>query len=36
VTYDVLLSGKPVLTNQSGIAVLQDGTGKVGTATLHG
>jgi hypothetical protein len=36
VTYDLLLSGKPVLTNQSGIAVLQDGTWKVGTATLCG
>jgi hypothetical protein len=35
VTYDLLLSGKPVLTNQSGIAVLQDGIWKVVTATLH-
>jgi hypothetical protein len=36
VTYDLLLSGKPVLTNQSGTAVLQNGTWKVGTATLCG
>jgi hypothetical protein len=35
VTCDLLLSGKPVLTNQSGIAVLQDAIWKVGTATLH-
>jgi hypothetical protein len=36
VTYNILLSGKPVLTNQSGTAVLQDGTWKVGAASFCG
>jgi hypothetical protein len=34
VTYDILLAGKPVLTNQSGTAVLEGGTWKVGTASF--
>lgn len=36
VTYDLLLGGKPVLTNQSGTAVLQGGTWKVGVASVCG
>lgn len=36
VTYDILLSGTPVLSNQSGSAVLQDGTWKVSTASFCG
>jgi len=36
VTYDILLSGNPVLSNQSGSAVLQDGTWKVSTASFCG
>lgn len=36
VKYDLLISGTPVLKNQSGTAVLQAGTWKVGTATLCG
>jgi hypothetical protein len=36
VKYDILLNGKPVLTNQSGIAYLDGGTWQVGTATLCG
>jgi hypothetical protein len=36
VTYDILLSGTPVLTNQSGSAVLQDGTWKVSTTSFCG
>jgi hypothetical protein len=36
VTYDILLSGAPVLSNQSGSAVLQDGTWKVSTASFCG
>jgi hypothetical protein len=34
VTYDILLGGKPVLPNQSGTAVLQGGTWKVGAASF--
>ena len=36
VTYDILLSGKPVLTGQSGTAVLENGTWKVGLASFCG
>jgi hypothetical protein len=36
VTYDILLSGTPVLSNQKGTAVLQDGTWKVGIASFCG
>jgi glucose/arabinose dehydrogenase len=36
VTYDILLAGKPVLTNQPGTAVLEGGTWKVGTASFCG
>jgi hypothetical protein len=36
VTYDILLSGTPVLSNQKGIAVFQDGTWKVGVASFCG
>jgi hypothetical protein len=36
VTYDILLSGTPVLSNQSGSAVLEDGTWKVSTASFCG
>jgi len=34
VTYDILLAGKPALTNQTGQAVHQDGTWKVGDASF--
>jgi hypothetical protein len=34
VTYDILLAGKPALTNQTGQAVYQDGTWKVGDASF--
>jgi hypothetical protein len=34
VTYDILLAGKPELTNQTGQAVYQDGTWKVGDASF--
>jgi hypothetical protein len=34
VTYDILLSGTPVLSNQKGVAVLQGGTWKVGDASF--
>jgi purine-cytosine permease-like protein len=34
VTYDILLLGTPVLSNQKGVAVLQDGTWKVGDASF--
>jgi len=36
VTYDVLLAGTPALKNQSGVAVLQNGTWKVGDASFCG
>jgi hypothetical protein len=36
VTYDILLSGTPVLSNQKGTAVFQDGTWKVGVASFCG
>jgi hypothetical protein len=36
VTYDILLSGTPVLSNQKGEAVYQDGTWKVGDASFCG
>jgi hypothetical protein len=36
VTYDILLSGTPVLSNQKGTAVLQDGTWKVGVSSFCG
>jgi hypothetical protein len=36
VTYDILLSGTPVLTKQSGTAVFVDGTWKVGVASFCG
>ena len=36
VTYDILLSGTPVLSNQKGAAVLQDGTWKVGVSSFCG
>lgn len=36
VTYDILLSGTPVLNNQKGTAVFQDGTWKVGVASFCG
>jgi hypothetical protein len=36
VTYTILLSGSPVLKNQAGVAVLQDGTWKVGLASFCG
>jgi hypothetical protein len=34
VTYDILLAGKPALTHQTGQAVHQDGTWKVGDASF--
>ncbi len=34
VTYDILLSGSPVLKSQKGTAVLQHGTWQVGTASF--
>lgn len=36
VTYDILVSGTPELKNQSGTAVLQNGTWKVGVASFCG
>jgi len=36
VTYDILLAGTPVLPNQSGVAVLQGGTWKVGDVSFCG
>jgi hypothetical protein len=36
VTYTILLSGSPVLKNQGGVAVYQDGTWKVGLASFCG
>jgi hypothetical protein len=36
VSYDILLSGTPVLSNQKGTAVYQDGTWKVGDASFCG
>jgi len=36
VTYDILVAGQPVLSNQSGTAVYQDGTWKVGDASFCG
>jgi hypothetical protein len=36
VTYTILLSGSPVLKNQAGVAVNQDGTWKVGLASFCG
>ena len=34
VTYDIYLGGKPALSNQTGTAVYQDGTWKVGDASF--
>jgi hypothetical protein len=34
VTYDILVAGSPALPNQSGVAVLQGGTWKVGLASF--
>jgi hypothetical protein len=36
VTYNILLDGSPVLKNQSGTAVYQDGTWKVGVGSFCG
>jgi hypothetical protein len=36
VTYDVLLGGSPALSGQSGVAVKQGGTWKVGAASFCG
>jgi hypothetical protein len=36
VTYSILEGGKPVLSNQTGVAVYQDGTWKVGVASFCG
>jgi hypothetical protein len=36
VTYTILISGQPALRNQTGTAVWQDGTWKVGTASFCG
>jgi hypothetical protein len=36
VSYSILLSGKPVLSGQSGMAVYQDGTWKVGATSFCG
>ena len=36
VTYDILLSGTPVLTNQKGAAVHQDGIWKVSVTSFCG
>jgi hypothetical protein len=36
VTYSILEGGKPVLSNQTGVAVDQDGTWKVGVASFCG
>ena len=34
VTYDILIGGKPALSNQTGTAVYQDGTWKVGDGSF--
>jgi len=36
VTYSILVSGTPALTNQAGVAVYQDGRWKVGDASFCG
>lgn len=36
VTYSILVGGQPMLTNQAGVAVLQDGTWKVGDSSFCG
>lgn len=36
VGYSILVSGQPALSNQTGVAVLQDGTWKVGVASFCG
>lgn len=36
VKYDILLNGQPALTNQTGTAVLENGTWKVGVASFCG
>ena len=36
VTYSILLGGQPALSGQTGVAVLQDGTWKVGLASFCG
>jgi hypothetical protein len=36
VTYNILISGSPVLSDQHGVAVLQNGTWKVGVASFCG
>jgi hypothetical protein len=36
VTYSILIGGQPALSSQSGVAVLQDGTWKVGLASFCG
>jgi hypothetical protein len=36
VSYSILLGGTPALANQTGVAVLQDGTWKVGLASFCG
>lgn len=36
VTYTILLDGQPVLKNQSGVAVFQNGKWKVGAASFCG
>jgi hypothetical protein len=36
VTYDILISGTPQLKNQTGVAVYQNGTWKVGVASFCG
>ena len=36
VTYSILIGGQPALSNQSGVAVYQDGTWKVGLASFCG
>ncbi len=36
VTYDILVSGTPELKNQAGVAVLENGTWKVGVASFCG
>ena len=36
VTYSILIGGQPALANQAGVAVLQDGTWKVGLASFCG
>ncbi len=33
-TYDVYMGGKPALSNQTGVAVYQDGSWKVGGASF--